>query len=47
MYVDTNINTHVVLSINNHIVDIHEKGIITHINVYIHNYEYSYNCMYT
>ena len=30
-----------------HIVDIHEKGIITHIEVCIHKYKYSYTCLYT
>ena len=30
-----------------HIVDIHEKSINTHLNVCIHKYKYSYNCMYT
>ena len=39
MYVHTNIITH--------IVDIHEKGIITQRNVCIHKYKYSHNCMYT
>ena len=30
-----------------HIVDMHEKGINTHLKVCIHKYKYSYNCMYT
>ena len=35
--------THIIVHIILHIVDIHEKGINTHIKVYIHKY----NCMYT
>ena len=33
--------------IKTHIIDIHKKGIITHINVCIHAYKNSNNCMYT
>ena len=43
MYVHTNI----IVRIITQIVDIHEKGIITHINVCIHKYKYSYNCLNT
>ena len=39
----TNIKERIVTDI----VDIHEKGISTHLNVCIHKYKYSYNCMYT
>ena len=46
-YVFTIINTHIIVYILNHMVDIHEKGIITHIKVCIHKYKYSYICMYT
>ena len=47
MKVYTDINTHIIVCISTHKVDIHEKGIITHINVCIHKYKYSNNCMYT
>ena len=41
--VHTNIKERIVTDI----VDIHEKGISTHINVCIHKNKYSFNCMYT
>ena len=41
------INTHIIVHILNQIVDIHEKGIITHIKVCIQKYKCSYTCMYT
>ena len=40
-------NTHILVCIITHIVDIQEKGIITHTNVCIHKDKYSYRCMYT
>ena len=39
----TPINVH----ITTHKVDIHKEVKITYIKVCIHNYEYSYTCMYT
>ena len=41
------INTHIIVHLVNHIVDIHEKDIITHIKVCMQKYKYSYTCMYT
>ena len=40
-------HTHIIVHIVPHIVDIHEKGIITHIEVCMQKYKYSYTCMYT
>ena len=40
-------HTHIIVHIVLHIVDIHEKGIITHIEVCMQKYKYSYTCMYT
>ena len=39
--------TNIIVHINTHIVDIHEKGIITPIEVLIHKNKYSYICSYT
>ena len=47
MYTDRCMYTHIIIHIILHIVDIHEKGIITHIEVCIHKYNYSYTCLYT
>ena len=45
-YVYTIINTHIIVCIITHKVDIHEKGIFTHINVCIHKHKNSNTCMY-
>ena len=41
------IDTHIIVQILNQIVDIHEKGKITHIKVCMQKYKYSNTCMYT
>ena len=46
MYVYTIIKTHVIIRTNTNMIDQKQKSIITHINVCIHKYKYSYNCMY-
>ena len=40
------INTHIIVYILNHTVDLHERGINTHIKIRIHKYKYSYTCKY-
>ena len=40
-------HTHIIVHIVLHIVDIHEKGIITLIEVCMQKHKYSYTCMYT
>ena len=42
MSIVTNIHTHIVVCVITHKVDIHEKGIITHIKVCILKYLYVY-----
>ena len=41
------VNTSLIVRLNPHKVDLHEKNLITQINVCIHKYQNSYNCMYT
>ena len=40
-------NTHIIVHTLNQIVDILEKGKITHIKVCMQKYKYSYTCIYT